>query len=266
MSPAVTLTAPATSRAPRPSRARDSGTWRAVISTTAAVSGTLMKNTSRHETAAINHPPTKGPAAAATPLSPDHAPIARGRSCETNDACNSARLPGVSSAPPTPCSPRASTSVLASGARPQSADARPNHTAPMTNTRRRPNRSPRLPPSSSRPARVRVYAVTTHCSPSTPTAKSRPMAGRRSRPRWRAEPDDARTEDRRASSHRPESSRSTGLNRRRRACSPRRSPRSPADHHRERGVCARRGGLGCTGCGARARATSADQSSVLYYR
>jgi hypothetical protein len=177
-SPAVTLTAPTTSREPRPSRARDSGTCRAVISTTAAVSGTLMKNTSRHETAVINHPPTKGPAAAATPLSPDHAPIARGLSSATNDACNSARLPGVSSAPPTPCSPRASTSVLAPGARPQSADARPNHTAPMTNTRRRPNRSPRLPPSSSRPARVRVYAVTTHCSPSTPTANSRPMAGK----------------------------------------------------------------------------------------
>ena len=38
---------------PRGPGARDSGTWRAVITTTAAASGRLMKKTSRQDTAAI---------------------------------------------------------------------------------------------------------------------------------------------------------------------------------------------------------------------
>ena len=39
-----------------------------------------MKKISRHDTASISQPPTKGPIALATPASPDHAPIARPRS------------------------------------------------------------------------------------------------------------------------------------------------------------------------------------------
>src|SRR3954463_12411368 len=53
------------------------------VQTTGIVAGARAANTSRKETAAINHPPTNGPTAAATPLSPDHAPMARGLSFAT---------------------------------------------------------------------------------------------------------------------------------------------------------------------------------------
>ena len=94
--------------------------------------------------------------APAMPPSPDQAPIAAARSGPWNDAEISARLPGVSSAPPTPCSALAATSVPMSGARPQASEARANHTTPMTNTRRLPKWSPSEPPSRISAARVSV--------------------------------------------------------------------------------------------------------------
>ena len=90
----------------------------------------------------------------ATPPSPDQAPIARARSVETNDAWIIARLPGVSSAPPTPCSAREATRTSALGASPQASEAAANHTTPTTNTRRRPNRSPSTPPTRMNAASV----------------------------------------------------------------------------------------------------------------
>ena len=56
----------------------------------------------------------------------------------TKEACKIARLPGVSSAAPTPCRARARISVVASGASPHSSDARANQMVPITKTRRRP--------------------------------------------------------------------------------------------------------------------------------
>ena len=44
------------------------------------MTGRLMRNTARHDTASISQPPRNGPTAVATPASPDHAPIARPRS------------------------------------------------------------------------------------------------------------------------------------------------------------------------------------------
>src|SRR6202167_6288784 len=138
--------APALSILARGPGAMDSGTCRTVISTTAAATGKLMKNTSRHETALISQPPTNGPIAVATPPRPDQAPMALPRSSFLNDASRIARLPGVSSAPPTPCSARAAISSATLGARPAASDARANQTVPMANTLRRPLLSPRVPP------------------------------------------------------------------------------------------------------------------------
>ena len=42
-----------------------------------AATGRLMKNTHRHDPAMIRYPPSRGPAAVATPPSPDQAPMAR---------------------------------------------------------------------------------------------------------------------------------------------------------------------------------------------
>ena len=117
-----------------------SGTCRAAMATTAAATGRLMKNTSRQPcgTALISNPPRSGPAAVATPPSPDHAPIAAPRSSSEKDACRMARLPGVSSAPPTPCRARAAMSTATFGASPHSSDAIANQTVPITNNFRRP--------------------------------------------------------------------------------------------------------------------------------
>ena len=134
----VIATAPGTSSGPGSSGARDSGTCRTAMATTAAATGRLMKNTRRHDTALISQPPTKGPIAVARPPSPDQAPIAWERSSSTKEACKMDRLPGVSSAAPIPCRARARISVVAFGASPHSSDARANQMVPMTKTRRRP--------------------------------------------------------------------------------------------------------------------------------
>ena len=97
-----------------------------------------MRNTQRQDATAISQPPRNGPIAVATPPSPDHAPIARARSSGAKDAWIIARLPGVSSAAPTPCSARAAISSGAVGASPHSSDATANQTTPITKTRRRP--------------------------------------------------------------------------------------------------------------------------------
>ena len=115
-----------------------SGTCRTEMASTSTASGRLMKNTSRQDTAPISHPPRNGPIAVATPPRPDHAPIAAERSSAAKDACKIARLPGVSSAPPTPCRARAAMSTPAVGATPHSSDATANHTTPIANTFRRP--------------------------------------------------------------------------------------------------------------------------------
>lgn len=49
-------------------------------------------------------------------------------------------------------------------ANPHAIDATVNQTIPSMKIRRRPNRSPNTPPSSTKAANVRVYPFTTHCS------------------------------------------------------------------------------------------------------
>ncbi len=134
----------------------DSGTCRSETQITSAASGRLIRNTSRQLHASISQPPMNGPAAPAIPPSPDQAPIARDRSAAMNDAEMIARLPGVISAPPTPCSSLAATSISMFGASPHSAEASANQIVPTTNTRRRPSRSPSEPPSRMNEANVSV--------------------------------------------------------------------------------------------------------------
>ena len=82
--------------------------------------------------------------------------MARPRSPTVNDASRMARLPGVSSAAPKPCSIRVVMRNSAPGANPHAAEASANHTTPVRYTRRLPNRSPSEPPISRNAARVRV--------------------------------------------------------------------------------------------------------------
>ena len=112
----------------------------------------MIRKIHRQSAYCTSPPPTNGPMAAAMLPSPDHEPIARARSARTKTDSMIARLPGVRSAPPTPCRTRAAISILASGATPHSTDAAANQITPITNTRRRPIRSPRAPPSRIREA------------------------------------------------------------------------------------------------------------------
>ena len=136
-----------------------------------------MKNTSRHVRAPTSKPPTNGPIAPKRPPKPAHAPMAGLRSWGRNVASMMARLAGVSSALPTPCTARARTSTRAFGAAPHTIEATVNHTRPKTKMRRRPYRSPSDPPRRRNADSVSVYAVTVHCRSASPTWKSRPMLG-----------------------------------------------------------------------------------------
>ena len=108
-----------------------------MIATTTPI-GRLMMKIARHDAAPTRKPPSSGPTAVTTPPRPDQAPIAAARSVGRKLASIIARLPGVSSAPPTPCSMRAKTSAVALGAIAQRSEATVNRATPITNTRRRP--------------------------------------------------------------------------------------------------------------------------------
>ena len=85
--------------------------------------------------------------------------------------------PGVSSAPPMPCTTRAAISTRTFGARPHSSEAAANQVTPIRNTRRRPNRSPSEPPSRISEARLSEYPLTVHCKEAAEAWKSVPMCG-----------------------------------------------------------------------------------------
>src|SRR6185437_582800 len=117
------------------------GTWRRVAHATAAATGTLIRKIGRQLPACGSHPPRNGAIAAETPLNPAHVPIAWVRSPGAKAASMIARLAGVISAPPIPCTARAAMSQPMLGAAAHSTDARVNQLKPARNTRRRPERS-----------------------------------------------------------------------------------------------------------------------------
>jgi len=135
---------------------RDSGTWRRVTRAVTAATGTLIRKIARQLPASSSHPPRNGAIAAETPLNPAHVPIARVRSAGWKAASMIARLAGVISAPPMPCTARAAMSQPMPGAAAHSTDAAVNQPSPARNTRRRPQRSLSEPASRISEARVSV--------------------------------------------------------------------------------------------------------------
>src|SRR6202167_5420324 len=121
-----------------------------------------MKNTHRQEPCSINHPPRTGPTAAVMEVNPDQVPMARPRSSSEKLALISARLPGTSNAPPTPCTPLAIISHRISGEQPHKAEAAEKSATPIAKTLRRPYKSPKVPPISTAAARNSAYDSTTH--------------------------------------------------------------------------------------------------------
>ena len=82
-------------------------------------------------------------------------PMARARSAASGYARETtARVPGKSSAAPTPCTTRPATSSEAPGASPAASDPAPKAASPASTTRLCPWRSPRSPNGSISEARA----------------------------------------------------------------------------------------------------------------
>src|SRR3954452_8495808 len=171
-------TAPITSKCDEAFSSRVSGTHFSAMNTVTAASGGLIRKIHRQSAYSISPPPTNGPMAADRLVSPAQAPIAGARSSCTKAPWIMARLPGVSSAPPMPWSPRAAISTSGLGATPHSNDASANQVVPMTKIRRLPNRSPREPPRRIRLASESKYPLVIHCSCERLASRSLPMVRR----------------------------------------------------------------------------------------
>ena len=87
-------------------------------------------------------------------------------------------MSGATIAAPTPWRPRAAMSVAVVGASAAAAEAAVKTPMPITNIRRRPNRSPSAAPVRSRTAKDSVYAFTVHSRSSIDAPRSARMLGR----------------------------------------------------------------------------------------
>ena len=128
--------------------------------------GTLTKNTQRQLANWTSSPPAIRPTAPPATLMAAYTPMARlrgGPSGKVTAISDSAV--GAANAPPTPCRTRAVSSQTWPVANPPSSEASEKTRMPAMKTRRRPSRSPVLPPSSSSPPNASAYALTTHSRP-----------------------------------------------------------------------------------------------------
>ena len=119
------------------------------ISTVRMISGTLIQKIARHERASISAPPPAGPITVAMPLQAVQVPMALPRSAPSKVAARIASDPGTSSAPANPWNARPAIRISTFGAIAQTIDVTAKPARPYMNIRRRPNWSPRLPPTSS---------------------------------------------------------------------------------------------------------------------
>jgi hypothetical protein len=101
-------------------------------------------------------PPRRGPMASAIAETPAQIPIAMPRSRTAKVAEMIESVAGIINAAPTPWTARAEISSDALEERPQKSDDAVNTTRPITKIRRRPRRSPSLPPVSRSDANVRA--------------------------------------------------------------------------------------------------------------
>jgi hypothetical protein len=125
--------------------------------------GTLTNSTQRQLRYWTSSPPAIRPTAPPATLIAAYTPIARlrgGPSGKVTAISDSAV--GAANAPPMPCTTRAVSSHSWLVANPPSSEASENSRRPAMKIRRRPSRSPDLPPSRSSPPNASAYALTTH--------------------------------------------------------------------------------------------------------
>ena len=150
-------------RSKRPRRRSDSGSTRVARNATSRPIGTLTQNTQRQLRYCTSSPPAIRPTAPPATLMAAYTPIARLRGGPAGKVTAiSASAVGAANAPPMPCTTRAVSSHAWLVANPPSREAAVNSKIPKMKIRRRPSRSPDLPPSSSSPPNASAYALTTH--------------------------------------------------------------------------------------------------------
>jgi hypothetical protein len=139
--------------------------------------GTLIQKIACHETPSTTAPPISGPMATPRPATPPQTPMAMARWAFGTAAASRVSDSGMMAAPPTPCTARATMSMAGAVARADPMEARVNSEMPLTNSRRRPKRSPSVDAPSMSVAKVRVYALTNHCSCSSVAPRSARITG-----------------------------------------------------------------------------------------
>ena len=143
-----------------------------------ATTGMCSQKTASQPISSTSKPPSAGPTA--IPMEPMavQMTMAFARSPLGNTSVMIESVDGRAKAAPRPCSPRITMSVVEFSARAAPTAPAPKITIPAASALRLPNRSPMLPPTRRKPARIRLYKFTTHCRTELLASRSRAMAGR----------------------------------------------------------------------------------------
>lgn len=154
---------PTLSTSSPPARIRCSGSSTGAPARTSNATGTAMRKTAPHQKVLTKIPPTTGPAAIPDANMVAHTPIANARCrASVNMVLISDRVEGISVAPATPRSARATISHSVPGANAAKTEAVANAATPIISNRRRPIRSPKVPMVTRNPAMKKPYASMIH--------------------------------------------------------------------------------------------------------
>jgi hypothetical protein len=161
--PAVTLTAPATSRRGGAASSRLSEINTGASTTPRTPTGTLTKNTHSHPNPPVKSPPNTQPVAPPPAAAAVHTPSARPRPSPSGKvAVSEESAEGATIAAPNPCAMRPITSESGETASPQASEATENTASPTMNSLLLPQRSAARPASNRKPPKTSVYAEMTH--------------------------------------------------------------------------------------------------------
>ncbi|MDQ0683720.1 hypothetical protein QFZ56_002683 [Streptomyces achromogenes] len=136
--------------------ALDSGIRVTAATTASTTTGTLIRKIECQEKWSMRTPPRTGLPTRPSMDTEPHAAIALPRSSSSKTVMRIDSVDGMISAPPTPIAVRTAITSPGSVQNVAASEAAPNSVRPISMTRRRPKRSPRLPEVSSRPAKTRM--------------------------------------------------------------------------------------------------------------
>ena len=143
----------------------DVGTLTATSAAAAAATGPMAKKMLAQLKCSSSQPPTIGPSAMATPALAPHRPMARARSARpVKTLVISESVAGKIMAAPSPITALAPMSWAGLVVKPPMTLAVPKTASPASSIPLRPARSDSAPEVSSKAAKTRLYASTTHCN------------------------------------------------------------------------------------------------------